>query len=60
MNKINCKMVYKDIKKLDLSKNKITHLSKYIGKLTQLTELNISFNNLTQLTSRNRKTHTIN
>ena len=47
---INGKMVHKDIKKLDLSYKNLTQLPVEIGQLTQLTELNLSFNNnLTQL-----------
>ena len=46
---INGQMVKKDITKLDLSNNQLTHLSENIGQLTQLTYLNLSYNQLTHL-----------
>ena len=46
---INGKIVNKDIKKLDLSNNKLTQLQVEIGQLTQLTVLDVSNNKLTHL-----------
>ena len=49
MISINGKKVNKDIKKLNLTDNKLTKLSLEIGQLTQLTELNLSTNQITQI-----------
>ena len=49
MISINGKMVNKDIKKLDLSNNKLTQLPVDILQLTRLTTLNLSYNQLTHL-----------
>jgi Leucine-rich repeat (LRR) protein len=49
MISINGKMVNKDIKKLDLSNNKLTQLPVEIVQLTQLTTLHLTNNNITKL-----------
>ena len=49
MISINGKMVNKDIKKINLSYNKLTKLPVEIGQLTQLTTLHLSNNKLTHL-----------
>ena len=49
MIKINGTMVNKDIKKLDLSYKKLTHLPVEIGQLTQLTKLNVLGNQINYL-----------
>ena len=45
----NGKKKNKDIKELDLSKNKLTHLQVEIGQLKQLTRLDLHNNKLTHL-----------
>ena len=49
MIKINGKKVNTDIKELNLYYNNLTHLSKKIGQLTQLTKLYLFNNELTNL-----------